>query len=165
MSSFSLSRLLSNRSAVFALSLALFCLDRLTKYWVMHESFYPYKVFSWLSFERELNTGVSFSLFAQENGTQSILLLLSIGVTIAYIFYGTYTRLIAGKSIWGEAMVIAGALSNSVDRVLYGAVVDCIACTLFGYALPVFNVADSAIVAGVALMALELINESKSSAC
>jgi signal peptidase II len=46
-------------------------------------------------------------------------------------------------------LLIGGALGNGIDRALYGAVVDFVSLHALGYRWYVFNVADTAIVAGV----------------
>ncbi|MDP6405946.1 MAG: signal peptidase II, partial [Alphaproteobacteria bacterium] len=47
-------------------------------------------------------------------------------------------------------LVIGGALGNVVDRLLWQAVADFFDFHLMGYHWPAFNIADAAIVAGVA---------------
>jgi len=53
------------------------------------------------------------------------------------------------------ALVLAGALGNVHDRILYGSVVDFIEVHIFNYHWPDFNVADSSIVIGACLLLLE----------
>jgi len=48
--------------------------------------------------------------------------------------------------------VVGGALSNVVDRVLYGAVIDFVDIHGFGFHWPAFNIADMSIVIGTALL-------------
>jgi signal peptidase II len=55
----------------------------------------------------------------------------------------------------GMALSLGGALGNLVDRVVVGSVIDFID---IGF-LPVFNVADSAIVVGVALLLLGIVRD------
>ncbi len=50
------------------------------------------------------------------------------------------------------AMVLGGALGNVIDRLNHGAVVDFLSFHVAGYFWPAFNVADSAITIGVALL-------------
>ena len=45
--------------------------------------------------------------------------------------------------------MLAGALSNIVDRITYGAVIDFVDFHIFGYHWPTFNIADAFIVCGV----------------
>jgi signal peptidase II len=52
-------------------------------------------------------------------------------------------------------LVIGGAVGNVIDRVRFGAVVDFLDVHAFGYHWPAFNVADSAICVGAAILILE----------
>ena len=52
-------------------------------------------------------------------------------------------------------MLLAGAIGNFIDRVLFQEVVDFIDVLIFGYDFPIFNVADSALTVGVILMLIE----------
>jgi signal peptidase II len=56
---------------------------------------------------------------------------------------------------WGIVLVIAGALGNAIDRVVHGAVVDFLDFHVAGWHWPAFNVADSSIVVGAALLILD----------
>jgi signal peptidase II len=57
----------------------------------------------------------------------------------------------------GLALVLGGALGNLVDRIRYGHVVDFIAVRVTSsFTWPTFNIADVAIVVGVALMAVDM---------
>lgn len=59
-------------------------------------------------------------------------------------------------------LVIGGALGNNlIDRVIYGKVVDFLDFHYLDYHYPAFNVADSAICLGVALIALALYREHR----
>ena len=62
------------------------------------------------------------------------------------------------KSAWigaGVGLIIGGALGNAADRAAYGAVVDFLDLHAFGRHFFVFNVADAAISAGVALLVVD----------
>ena len=48
-----------------------------------------------------------------------------------------------------EALVLSGAVSNFIDRLYYGAVVDFIDCYVAHWHWPTFNVADACIVVGI----------------
>jgi signal peptidase II len=65
----------------------------------------------------------------------------------------------AGDSIGKVAigLIFGGAVGNLIDRARFGAVVDFVDVHWRGWHWPAFNVADSAITIGVALLALRLI--------
>jgi signal peptidase II len=55
--------------------------------------------------------------------------------------------------------IFGGAVGNLIDRARFGAVVDFVDFYARGYHWPAFNVADSAITIGVALLALRLLEK------
>jgi signal peptidase II len=60
-------------------------------------------------------------------------------------------------------LIFGGAVGNLVDRARFGAVVDFVDVHWRGWHWPAFNVADSAITVGVALLALRLLNDHSGS--
>ena len=68
-------------------------------------------------------------------------------------------RLLPTGGVWTAlslGLVFGGAAGNLIDRVRFGAVVDFLDFYWRGYHWPAFNVADSAITVGVALLALRM---------
>ncbi len=61
------------------------------------------------------------------------------------------------KGVVAIGFIFGGALGNLMDRARFGAVVDFVDVHLRGYHWPAFNVADSAITVGVALLAFRLL--------
>lgn len=57
----------------------------------------------------------------------------------------------SGLTRYGFALILAGAIGNVIDILLYGHVIDMIHFVFWGYDYPVFNIADSAIFIGVLL--------------
>ena len=60
-------------------------------------------------------------------------------------------------------LIFGGAVGNLIDRARFGAVVDFVDVYWRGWHWPAFNVADSAITVGVALLALRLLNDRSTS--
>jgi signal peptidase II len=98
------------------------------------------------------NTGISYSLLDQSSYAWQIVLALfsvivSVGLWMWLAAAGT-GRLMA----WALGLIIGGALGNGLDRVLLGGVADFFSLHAFGFYWYVFNIADVAIVAGVAAL-------------
>lgn len=55
------------------------------------------------------------------------------------------------------AMILGGALGNFIDRIMYQAVIDFIHTVWWGRDFPIFNLADSALVCGAALMIFDIL--------
>lgn len=130
--------------------------DRLTKLWAMRNLSGAIMVNDFLSFDLQLNRGVSFSLFAREDSFSFALLTSVIVLVTASLCWYTWKKMIQQEAVLGEVLVLAGSVSNLVDRFLYGGVVDFIACGYKHYSFPVFNCADIGIVCGVLLMIYSL---------
>ena len=69
----------------------------------------------------------------------------SVGLYV-WLVRGPTTRLIA----WSLGLVIGGAIGNAIDRLVLGGVADFFSLHAFGFYWYIFNIADVAIVAGVA---------------
>lgn len=132
--------------------------DFQTKQWAI-ESFVLYRpneVFSWLNWRLAHNYGAAFSFLSDAGGWQRwFFTALAIGVTgilLVWLF-----RLKAGEWRTGLALglIIGGAVGNVLDRMSLGYVIDFIDVHYRGWHWPAFNVADSAITCGVALLLLD----------
>jgi signal peptidase II len=95
------------------------------------------------------NPGISYGLFPQGSAAGRYIL-----IAIAAAAVGALTAWLAsvrsGVGAVGIGLVMGGAIGNAIDRTLYGAVADFFSFHAFGFHWYVFNVADAAIVAGVA---------------
>lgn len=100
------------------------------------------------------NPGAAFGLFAN----QTLLLILAAVVAAGLAWH--YRSEFAEQGLrtkWGVALALAGALGNLTDRIRLGYVIDFLDIPVW----PVFNVADMAIVAGVALLFWEVLTSGK----
>ncbi|MDP4162722.1 MAG: signal peptidase II [Bacillota bacterium] len=77
---------------------------------------------------------------------------------VYYIQKGTKGKALLGTSL---AFMLGGAIGNFIDRVFRKEVVDFIHTFIFGYDFPVFNIADSALVIGVALLMIQMLREER----
>jgi len=137
-----------------ALSALVIVLDQTTKAWVtsafkLNESLTvtPFFDLVWV-----YNVGAAFSFLAGASGWQRwFFVALALGIS-AWIV--TMLRQHARERLLPAALalILGGALGNVVDRLTHGAVVDFLDFHYAGYHFPAFNLADSAISVGVALM-------------
>lgn len=102
------------------------------------------------------NRGAAFNFLASAGGWQRwFFVVLAVAVSL---WMGAMLRRHAGQPghrplCIGLNLVIGGAIGNVIDRFAYGAVVDFLDVHAFGWHWPAFNLADSAICLGVALLA------------
>lgn len=95
------------------------------------------------------NRGISYGLFRQDSDAGRWALTgFAVAAVLALIFWlaQLQTRLAASS----VGLIIGGALGNAIDRMHYGAVADFFSFHVAGFNWYVFNLADVAIVAGVA---------------
>lgn len=99
------------------------------------------------------NTGAAWSLF---DGYKVFLLVISI-FSICFFIYLYKDISFSNKKTYSISLsiMIAGALGNFIDRLLFGYVRDFI--DFFGTAFPVFNVADMCLVIGIIIFAFDVI--------
>jgi len=149
-----------NRTMQYTLA-ALLCIfiDRITKYIVMYKINY-YRINFFTTIDLVFNRGISFGLFHSDSINTFAIINVVIACVIMALFFHGAVKIKEEKSITGETLIFAGALSNVADRYLYGGVVDFIACAYQGWYFPVFNGADIFIVVGVFIM---LFSEYKAS--
>lgn len=100
------------------------------------------------------NPGISFGMF-QAGGEVGrwLLVALALAISIILFFWLRWEQRFWPKiAIW---LILAGALGNVADRIRFGAVVDFVDLHAFGYHWPAFNVADSMIVLGAAILIID----------
>lgn len=100
------------------------------------------------------NYGVSFGMFNNGSSAQALIFVaLSLAIVAALVVWlRSVTQPWLGVAL---GLVIGGALGNVIDRLVYGAVFDFLDVHAFGWHWPAFNVADSAISVGVALLLID----------
>ncbi len=100
------------------------------------------------------NQGVTFGLF-KADGHWGALLLVAVAVAIVAALAVWLRRAETALVAVALGAIAGGAIGNVLDRLRYGAVVDFIHLHAAGWSWYVFNVADAAIVCGVAALMLD----------
>ena len=100
------------------------------------------------------NAGAAFSLFADQPGWQRGFF---IGLALAASAVILHLLRRPGPPVFhaGLALILGGALGNVIDRLLYGHVIDFLDVYVGTWHWPAFNVADSGITLGAALLILD----------
>ncbi len=140
-------------------ALAVIAIDQATKLWLLYGYDIVHrgavKVTPFFDLVFLLNTGISYGWFQNEGATgQAILLgVKAVAVVILAVWMARSRSRLATLAL---GLIIGGAIGNGIDRLAYGAVVDFASFHVEIGGKPfnwyVFNVADVAIVAGVAAL-------------
>jgi len=116
-----------------------------------------------LSISHVRNRGAAFGILSDASLPYQPLLLagLSLAALVAIALY--FLRLPADARLprVALALVLGGAVGNLIDRVRLGYVVDFVHAFWRDHTWPDFNVADSAISVGVALLVLDILRERR----
>jgi signal peptidase II len=139
-------------------ALPVFVLDQLVKLYIVRH----FKLFEqidvvphWLAITYTLNSGAAFSLFATLPPAVRETMLDGLAAA-AVLVLGVLLARGARPPIVSAAfaLIMGGAAGNLLDRVMRGRVVDFIYVHYYAWSYPVFNIADSAITIGVAIILL-----------
>lgn len=148
--------------------LSLLCViaDQVTKVWVQAELTLYERVPVWPFFNLTLvyNEGAAFSFLGDASGWQRWFF-ISVAVVVSTVMIIWLSRLTVAERLVALALslVIGGAIGNLIDRLVYGHVVDFLDFFWGTWHWPAFNVADSCIFVGVALLLVDgLFSESGS---
>lgn len=129
----------------FLLTVSIVFFDQLTKFLVLN--FGGFEICRFFNIEYITNTGASFGMF---QGWSSLLAWLGV-IMMGLIIYN-FDKI--QKQMYLPWMVIiAGIIGNTIDRFLWGHVVDFLSFSFW----PAFNVADMAITLGVAWLIVKMI--------
>lgn len=136
----------------FGLALVWFLLDQGTKWWAI-EAMTPVagiRIAPFFNIVLVWNNGISFGMLARHGLPPWTLALSSgvIGVALSIWLWRTRDR----PTATSLALIIGGALGNTLDRFRHGAVTDFLDFHLAGWHWPAFNLADVGVVGGCALL-------------
>ncbi|MFI3245464.1 MAG: signal peptidase II [Ferrimonas sp.] len=133
-------------------------LDQATKLWVAATVSYGAQIalVPYLNLTYVHNTGAAFSFLADAGGWQRwgfaiFAVVVSIGLLWSLRTEPKQKRILN----IGYVLILSGAIGNMIDRLAYGYVIDFVDFYVGAWHWPAFNVADSAICIGAALMILD----------
>jgi signal peptidase II len=148
------------------LSGVIMVIDQITKY-LITQNFTLHKVVEVTAFFNLVlvyNPGAAFSFLSDAAGWQRwffIVIALVAAVWIVFLLR-RYPR--QTLFCFALSLVLAGALGNVIDRILFGAVIDFLDFHAYGWHWPAFNVADAAITCGAVLLVWDGFRPSSKSA-
>jgi len=132
--------------------------DQFTKYWVavrLREGDEIDIIRGFFKLSYTENPGIAFGMLNNGN-VKWLLVAISVAAIVVVAFYMRRTPISNTLLLWSLSLLAAGICGNLIDRVRLGRVIDFILLYYRDYQWPVFNVADTAITIGAALMAIEL---------
>jgi len=144
---------------------SVFVLDRTTKLWIERN------VSTWDSHHvipgffdivHTKNRGAAFGIFSEGNSELRTFLLVGVSMVVLVFIAAMLLRPGSGGfaatrvTMAGLSLVLGGALGNMYDRIASGMVTDFLEFYLGDFRFAAFNVADSAITTGAALLLLDM---------
>jgi len=138
--------------------------DQVTKQWVinnmaLHQSF---DLLPFFNITYAQNPGAAFSFLADQAGWQRWFF-TAIASIASVIFIVWLKRTPANQPLLAAALacMLSGAIGNLIDRTLYGYVIDFLDFYIGSSHWPTFNIADSIIFIGAALMIIDSFKHDK----
>jgi signal peptidase II len=140
-----------------AAAAAVALLDQLSKWWIVERVMDPPRALEVTGFFNLMliyNRGISFGLLDSE------------AALVPWVLSGLAVAIVIGLVVWlrhiegrwpgvAVGLIVGGAVGNVIDRLRLGAVIDFLDLHWAGFHWPAFNLADSAITLGVALLLVD----------
>jgi len=133
-------------------------LDQASKWFIaswlsLHETV---AVIPYFNFTMAHNYGAAFSFLSDAGGWQRwFFIVLAVVISVVLLIWIKGLKSTAKLEAISLSLIIAGAIGNVIDRIYYGYVIDFIDVYYGTYHWPAFNVADSAICIGAALLIID----------
>ena len=143
------------------LAMLVFAADQLSKFWVLRiinlDEREPIQITPFMDLAMAWNRGISYGLLA----TNAQLVLIILSLVISLFIWLWLARASHAFPAAAFGLILGGAIGNALDRAIHGAVADFVHLHWGTWSWYVFNIADIAIVAGVALLIYDGIGVSK----
>lgn len=146
------------------LAFLVIALDQTSKWLVLERFSYGERlnlVPGWFDFTLVFNTGAAFSFLAGAGGWQRWLFTI-LGIGAALLIHALLRRH-SHQTLFASslALIMGGAIGNVIDRLVHGKVVDFLLFYRGDWYFPAFNLADSAITVGAALLLIDEIRRMR----
>lgn len=153
-----------NAMAFYGIALGITVADQISKV-IIQQTLLPGQVVpvipSFFNLTYVLNPGAAFGFLAGAPAAirAPFFMAISLLAVLFIIYYRSRHRGMGFLPALGLAFILGGALGNLIDRLRLGMVVDFLDLYYGAVHWPAFNLADSAITVGVALMVFEILTE------
>jgi signal peptidase II len=148
------------RWTIFSVAaVVLLAADQLTKLWARAALVFgqPTKFLgTFWDWELSYNPGSAFGLFNTMESAKIFLSIVGVGACIAILVILHRSRDDHGWNAAALGLIFSGALGNVIDRLLFGKVTDFVLWHVGSFRWPQFNVADAALVVGIAILVLDI---------
>lgn len=147
---------------MFFISIFIVFLDQLSKYLALEKLPYGISIpvvknIFYLTLVK--NTGIAFGLF---RGSTIILVFISFIAVILILRYWLLKKDGLGTTVkFALSLIVGGSISNLIDRIHFGYVVDFLDFGINNLRWPAFNVADSAITIGAVVIMWQIVTKPK----
>ena len=151
-----------------AVALATALADQGSKFWLLYEFDLPDRfrvaVTPFVDFVLTWNTGISYGLFPQRGpiGAWALLVFKVVAVVLLWVWLARASSRLTAVAL---GLIIGGAVGNAIDRLHWPGVMDFVLFHFetadFNFRWYVFNLADLAIVAGVAGLLYESLRQGR----
>ena len=140
-----------------AVSLVLVIADQWTKYAISSNLRYgeSVSITSFFNLVLVYNKGAAFSFLSNAGGWQRVFFIAVTCAAIVVLMWLIARHENEKLFRWGLTLILGGAIGNLIDRIAYGHVIDFLDFHFAGWHFWAFNVADSAITVGAALLILD----------
>lgn len=137
-----------------AVAIVVIALDQLSKWIVQQSLTYGESIVVTSFFDLVLvfNPGAAFSFLSSASGWQKYFFIAIALIASIFIVFLMLRHVEKKVFCFGLALILGGAIGNLVDRFMLGAVVDFLHFHVAQYYWPAFNLADSAITCGAAVL-------------
>ncbi|MBS4198884.1 signal peptidase II [Bacillus sp. FJAT-49732] len=145
----------------YAIALLVIAFDQLTKWIIVHNMDLGQRItvidnLFYITSHR--NRGAAWGILQDQMWLFYIITIIVIGAVIYYL-----EKHAKGKPLFqlSLALILGGAIGNFIDRLFRKEVVDFLDTYIFTYDFPIFNIADSALTIGVALIFIQMLKEGR----